>query len=104
MSAIGGKADVHELPAVCPLIARSGHHLITNLTPFRSPYVSNPSPRGRRHRLPRSGGRTLFLAQILQGGSAVTKNVQRRLAAIFAADVVGYGRLMGEDEAGKVSS
>ncbi len=25
MSAIGGKADVRELPAVCPLIARSGH-------------------------------------------------------------------------------
>ncbi len=25
MSAFGGKADVRELPAVCPLIARSGH-------------------------------------------------------------------------------
>ncbi len=28
------------------------------------------------------------------------KRVQRRLAAILAADVVGYSRLMGEDEAG----
>jgi class 3 adenylate cyclase len=25
----------------------------------------------------------------------------RRLAAILAADIVGYSRLMGEDEAGK---
>ncbi|MCZ6528958.1 MAG: adenylate/guanylate cyclase domain-containing protein, partial [Chloroflexi bacterium] len=30
----------------------------------------------------------------------MTKNVQRRLAAIMAADVVGYSRLMGEDETG----
>ncbi len=28
------------------------------------------------------------------------KRVQRRLAAILAADVVGYSRMMGEDEAG----
>ncbi len=28
MSAIGGKADVRELPAVCPLIARSGHSTV----------------------------------------------------------------------------
>jgi hypothetical protein len=28
------------------------------------------------------------------------QRVQRRLAAILAADVVGYSRLMGEDEAG----
>ncbi len=28
----------------------------------------------------------------------MAKNVQRRLAAILAADVVGYSRLMGEDE------
>jgi adenylate cyclase len=27
-------------------------------------------------------------------------NATRRLAAILAADVVGYSRLMGEDEAG----
>jgi class 3 adenylate cyclase len=26
----------------------------------------------------------------------------RRLAAILAADVVGYSRLMGEDEAGRI--
>ena len=30
-------------------------------------------------------------------------NVQRRLAAILAADVVGYSRLMGEDEAGTLA-
>jgi class 3 adenylate cyclase len=28
------------------------------------------------------------------------QRVQRRLAAILAADVVGYSRLMGEDEEG----
>ena len=31
------------------------------------------------------------------------ERVQRRLAAILAADVVGYSRLMGEDEAGTLS-
>ncbi len=30
----------------------------------------------------------------------MTKNIQRRLTAILAADVVGYSRLMGEDEVG----
>jgi adenylate cyclase len=29
------------------------------------------------------------------------ERVQRRLTAILAADVVGYSRLMGEDEVGK---
>jgi hypothetical protein len=29
--------------------------------------------------------------------------VEQRLAAIFAADVVGYSRLMGADEAGTVA-
>ena len=31
------------------------------------------------------------------------ERVQRRLAAILAADVVGYSRLMGEDEAGTLA-
>ncbi len=33
----------------------------------------------------------------------VEERVQRRLAAILAADVVGYSRLMGEDEAGTLT-
>ncbi len=33
----------------------------------------------------------------------MVKNVQRRLAAILAADVVGYSRLMGQDEAGTLA-
>ncbi len=33
----------------------------------------------------------------------MSKNVQRRLAAILAADVVGYSRLMGEDETGTLA-
>ncbi len=32
------------------------------------------------------------------------KEVHRRLAAILAADVVGYSRLMGEDEAGTLAA
>jgi class 3 adenylate cyclase/TolB-like protein/Flp pilus assembly protein TadD len=35
-----------------------------------------------------------------QGATAVGKPVERRLAAIVAADVVGYSRLMGADETG----
>jgi len=31
------------------------------------------------------------------------KRVERRLAAILAADVVGYGRPMGRDEAGTLA-
>ncbi len=33
-------------------------------------------------------------------GPVAEKRVQRRLAAILAADVAGYSRLMGKDEAG----
>jgi adenylate cyclase len=32
-----------------------------------------------------------------------TARVERRLTAILAADVVGYSRLMGEDEAGTLA-
>jgi TolB-like protein/Flp pilus assembly protein TadD len=34
----------------------------------------------------------------------VVKNTRRKLAAILAADVVGYGRLMGEDEVGTLDA
>ena len=34
----------------------------------------------------------------------MTEGIQRRLAAILAADVAGYSRLMGEDEAGTLSA
>jgi adenylate cyclase len=37
----------------------------------------------------------------MQGGSQ--DRVERRLAAILAADVAGYSRLMGEDEAGTLA-
>ncbi|MFQ5953506.1 MAG: hypothetical protein ACE5JZ_00410 [Kiloniellales bacterium] len=30
--------------------------------------------------------------------------MERRLAAILAADVVGYSRLMGEDDAGRLAA
>jgi class 3 adenylate cyclase len=32
------------------------------------------------------------------------ERIQRRLAAILAADVVGYSRLMGADEAGTLAA
>ena len=34
----------------------------------------------------------------------MTEGVQRRLAAIVSADVVGYSRLMGADEAGTLAT
>ena len=34
----------------------------------------------------------------------MAKEVHRTLAAILAADVVGYSRLMGEDEAGTLAA
>ena len=39
-----------------------------------------------------------------RGASAVGKPVERRLAAIVSADVVGYSRLMGADETGTLRS
>ena len=33
-----------------------------------------------------------------------SERVQRRLAAILAADVAGYSRLMGEDEEGTLAT
>ncbi len=34
----------------------------------------------------------------------MAKNTHRKLAAILAADVVGYSRLMGEDEVGTLDT
>jgi adenylate cyclase len=39
---------------------------------------------------------------LTKGGAVGGKNVRRRLAAILAADVAGYSRLMGEDEEGSL--
>ena len=36
----------------------------------------------------------------MSDGEATSSRVERRLAAIFAADVAGYSRLMGADEEG----
>ena len=45
-----------------------------------------------------------MLGANLGDGCVVAENpVERRLAAILAADVVGYSRMMGEDEAGTLS-
>jgi TolB-like protein/class 3 adenylate cyclase len=38
-----------------------------------------------------------------QGGTVTEVRVERRLAAIFAGDVAGYSRLMGQDEAGTLA-
>ena len=45
-----------------------------------------------------------FRRQRVQGGDVAEERVQRRLAAILAADVVGYSRLMGEDEEGTLAA
>src|SRR5712671_6705974 len=48
-------------------------------------------------------GRTAF-ARIPQGGAPLSaERVERRLAAILAADGAGYSRLMGQDEAGTLA-
>lgn len=41
---------------------------------------------------------------ILAQGFVLARDVQRRLSAILAADVVGYSRLMGEDETGTLEA
>jgi adenylate cyclase len=43
------------------------------------------------------------IAVISKPGSVVSERVERRLAAILAADVAGYSRLMGADEEGTLS-
>jgi adenylate cyclase len=45
-------------------------------------------------------GRGYGAFQQLRGGNLASDRVQRRLTAILAADVAGYSRLMGLDEAG----
>src|SRR5215216_5932704 len=47
-------------------------------------------------------GRDYGAFQQSRGGNLVSESVQRRLTAILAADVAGYSRLMGLDEAGTV--
>jgi class 3 adenylate cyclase len=39
-----------------------------------------------------------------QAASLLEETMQRRLAAILAADVVGYSRLMGSDEMGTLTA
>jgi len=45
-----------------------------------------------------------MIAPIAPGEPVEKKSIQRRLAAILAADVVGYSRLMGVDEVGTLTS
>ena len=59
-------------------------------------------------RLPGFGTRAnplnCFFFRILAKGRLVSEDgVKRRLAAIVAVDVVGFSRLMGEDEAGTLA-
>jgi adenylate cyclase len=42
----------------------------------------------------------LFGPMRLEGAALATERVERKLAAILAADIAGYSRLMGEDEEG----
>lgn len=39
-----------------------------------------------------------------QGNSVTSERVERRLAAVLAADVAGYSRLMGRDEEGTLAA
>src|SRR5689334_1525335 len=46
----------------------------------------------------------LRLVWLRQSPERTGKDMERRLAAILAADVVGYGRLLEQDEAGTLAS
>src|SRR5271170_4960486 len=53
---------------------------------------------------PASAGHTHLVRRSTQGRAAGGMSATRRLAAIMAVDVVGYSRLMGEDEVGTALS
>ena len=42
--------------------------------------------------------------RVVGNGPMTEERVQRRIAAILAAEVVGYSRLMGEDEKGTLAA
>jgi adenylate cyclase len=44
-----------------------------------------------------------FFANAWEEATIAAERIQRRLAAILAADVVGYSRLMAADEAGTLA-
>jgi class 3 adenylate cyclase len=48
----------------------------------------------------RTGADNLFGPCVLRSTALATERIERRLAAILAADVAGYSRLMGADESG----
>src|SRR5476649_684325 len=52
----------------------------------------------------RGGGDVLFQAPTQQGGALTVPEMRQRLAAILAADVAGYSRLMAADERATVAA
>jgi class 3 adenylate cyclase len=46
---------------------------------------------------------TILIAVNFTEGAAMATRTDRKLAAILAADVVGYSRLVGNDEAGTIA-
>ncbi len=73
MSAFGGKADVRELPAVCPLIARSGHSTV-----IPAAWIL----------------RSLVVSLLGEGERAWNAD----LPPFLLRDVFGCSRLIGDDE------
>jgi hypothetical protein len=72
-------------------------------------YVTSPRSKCRRLGLGLAIPFHFPLLILLETGSAWTpeplaSNLNRKLAAILAADVVGYSRLMGADEEGTMSA
>src|SRR5712692_1870539 len=64
------------------------------------PYRTNS-----RARLTQPGSlHSLAKRRLAEGPSMAAERIQRRLAAILAADVVGYSRLMEADEAGTLAA
>ncbi len=71
---------------------------MTKWTLFHSPWVSNLPPHGGAIDSQALPVVPFYLGQTLRGGSAVAKNTSCKLAAILAADVVCYTRLIRADD------
>src|SRR5947209_18135964 len=73
--------------------------MCSRCVPVKAPahrIIDRPLPEG--HSIPQRVGSARLGEKRLTG-----ERVERRLAAILAADVAGYSRLMGEDEAGTLA-
>ena len=93
--AVGHRTDMPNLLSDVRCWVNSGKHLLAaSISEFDPTSDIRPSPAVARHAL--IAGRELPTYR----HSLTSERVERRLAAVLAADVAGYSRLMGIDEEG----